>query len=139
MTEEKLFEVLGVPESETLTRRDGKPLDEGVPGELVKATGWDNWIDEDEEDIRIFDLGEAFLRGAEPERLAQPSHLKAPETIFLSSFDNSHDLWRAGIMVKPFRLTILEKDIDICVGRYIRSCLDQFHFSIGTMMSWLHK
>jgi hypothetical protein len=48
---------------------------------LVKATGRDNWIDEDDEDIRISDSGEALLNGAEPEKLAQPSHLKAPETI----------------------------------------------------------
>lgn len=72
LTEEGLFEVLGIPESEELTRRDGKPLGKGVPGQLVKAAGWDNWVDEDDEDIRVFDLGESFREGAEPEKLAQP-------------------------------------------------------------------
>jgi serine/threonine-protein kinase SRPK3 len=100
LTEEGLFEVLGPPETEKLARRDGKPLDKGVPGQLIKATGWDNWIDEDDEDIRIFDLGEAFLKGAEPEKLPQPSHLKVPETIFMDSCDSRHDLWRTGIMVR---------------------------------------
>ena len=83
-----------------MTRRDGEPLDKGVPGQLVKATDWNNWIDEDDEDLRIFDLGEAFLKGEEPEKLAQPSHLRAPETIFMDSCDSRLDLWRAGIMVR---------------------------------------
>jgi serine/threonine-protein kinase SRPK3 len=100
LTEEKLFEIIGTPETEELTRRDGKPLGTGVPNQLVKATGWDNWIDEDDEDLRIFDLGEAFLKGTEPKKLPQPSHLKAPETIFGDSCGSTHDLWRAGIMVR---------------------------------------
>lgn len=81
LAEEKLLEVIGAPETEELTRLDGKPLGTGVPKQLVKATGWDNWIDEDDQDLRIFDLGEAFLKGTEPKKLPQPSHLKAPETI----------------------------------------------------------
>jgi serine/threonine-protein kinase SRPK3 len=99
LTEEKLFEVLGTPKSEELVRRDGKPLDEGVPNQLVKTAGWDNWVEEDDEDLRIFDLGEAFLKGAEPKILAQPRQLKVPETIFTDSYDYRLDLWRAGIMV----------------------------------------
>lgn len=68
LTEEALFEVLGPSETEKLTRRDGKALSQGVPGQLVKATGRDNWIDEDDEDIQVFDSGEAFPKGAEPEK-----------------------------------------------------------------------
>lgn len=139
LTEEELFEVLGTPETEELARRDGKSLGKSLPSHLIKATGWDNWIDEDEEDIRVFDLGEAFLRGAEPEKLPQPSHLRAPETIFMNSCDSRHDLWRAGIMVRSPDLIDSEKCTDICLGRYIRSYLDHFLFNIGTMTSWSHK
>ena len=110
-----------------------------MPGQLVKAAGWDNWIDEDEEDIRIFDLGEAFLKGAEPEKLAQPSHLRAPETIFMDSCDNRHDLWRAGILVRTLRSIALGEDTESYLGRCIHSYLDQFRFNIGTMTSWLHR
>ena len=139
LTEEELFEILGPPETEELARRDGEPLGNGLPGQLIKATGWDNWIDEDDEDIRIFDLGEAFLKGAEPEKLPQPSHLKAPETIFMESCDSRHDLWRAGIMVRTPCLKTLEKCTDLTLGRYIHFYLARFHFNIGTMTSWLHK
>lgn len=67
---------------------------------LTKAAEWVDWIDDDEEDLRIIDLGEAFLHGVETKKLAQPSSLRAPETIFTGSFDHRLDLWRAGIVVR---------------------------------------
>jgi serine/threonine-protein kinase SRPK3 len=119
LTEEKLFEVLGAPKSEELVRQDGKPLDEGVPNQLVKTAGWDNWVEEDDEDLRIFDLGEAFLKGAEPKILAQPRQLKVPETIFTDSYDYRLDLWRAGIMVRILRLRLLGRDTNIWADIHI--------------------
>jgi serine/threonine-protein kinase SRPK3 len=139
LTEEKLFEVLGAPESEKLARLDGEPLDEGVPNQLVKAAGWFGWVDEYDEDLRIFDFGETFLKGAEPECLAQPRQLKAPETIFTDSYDYRLDLWRAGIMVRTVRLKLLAKDTDICLGRYSHSYFAQDPFSTLAMISWSQK
>lgn len=100
MNKEDLFDVLGTPEIEELARLDGKPLEDSLPRQLVKTAGWDNWTDEDEEDLRIIDFGEAFLQGAEPTRLAQPDTLRAPETIFTDIFDCRLDLWRIGIVVR---------------------------------------
>ncbi len=102
-TKKDVFDVLGGPESEELARLDGKPLEDSLPKQLVKIAGWDNWTDQDEEDLRIIDFGEAFLQGAEPTRLAQPDALRAPETIFTSKFDCRLDLWRAGIVVRRLR------------------------------------
>lgn len=99
VAEEDLFEVLGLPETEELVRLHGKPLDKGLPKHMVKAAEWDEWVDEDEEDLRVLDLGEAFLQGHEPKTLSQPGQLQAPETIFGNSFDHRVDLWRAGCMV----------------------------------------
>lgn len=98
-TEEQLFESLGFPEIEPLTRLDGTPLENGLPTQLVKAAEWVDWIDEDDEDIRLLDLGESFLQGEEPKRLAQPGTLRVPETIFTNCFDHRVDLWRTGCMV----------------------------------------
>jgi len=102
------LKVLGAPESEELARLDGKPLDNGLPNQLVKAAGWDEWIDEDDEDLRIIDLGESFLQGAETKTLAQPRCLQAPETIFTDSFDYRLDLWRGGCVVRKLRLDFRE-------------------------------
>jgi serine/threonine-protein kinase SRPK3 len=69
--EKGFFDVLGFPEIEPLARIDGAPLDNGLPTQLVKAAEWVDWIDEDEEDIRLLDFGESFLEGEQPEKLAQ--------------------------------------------------------------------
>ncbi|GFF78035.1 protein kinase dsk1 [Aspergillus lentulus] len=102
VAEEDLFEVLGLPETEQLVRLDGKPLDKGLPKHMVKAAEWDEWVDEDEEDLRVLDLGEGFFQGHEPKTLSQPGQLQAPETIFGNSFDHRVDLWRAGCMIYSF-------------------------------------
>jgi len=82
---------------------DGEPLRDGIPKRLIKSAEWVGWPDEDDEgdeDIRVIDLGEAFLQNAVPQRLAQPGGLQAPETIFTSRFDYRLDLWRAGLIVR---------------------------------------
>lgn len=60
------------PETAKLARLDGKALEKGLHNQLLKAAGWDKWIDEDDEDHRPIDFGEAFfsLQGAEPEKTA---------------------------------------------------------------------
>ncbi|RAK99538.1 kinase-like protein [Aspergillus ibericus CBS 121593] len=101
-SKEVLLEVIGAPEAEEVTRIDGEPLDQGLPKHLIKAASWVDWIDEDEEDLRILDFGESFLQGKEPTKLAQPGHLRVPETIFTECFDYRVDLWRAGCMIYSF-------------------------------------
>lgn len=135
MPEKELFEILGAPESEDLVRVDGQPLTPGVPRQLVKAAGWDNWIDEDDEDIRVIDFGEVFIQGSQPDSLAQPPDLRAPETIFTDQFDHRLDLWRAGVTVRYFhQMCIVHADIDIYTNRFILFCLDHGHSSIGVKM-----
>jgi hypothetical protein len=59
--EEELFEFLGFPEIEPLSRLDGTPLETGLPNQPVKAAEWVDWIDEDDEDSRLLDFGESFF------------------------------------------------------------------------------
>lgn len=82
-----------------MARIDGNALSPGVPKQLLKIAEWDEWIFEDDEDIRIIDFGEAFTKGTQPARLAQPGDLRAPETLFTDHFDYRLDLWRAGTTV----------------------------------------
>lgn len=103
-----MLEVIGAPKTETLVRRDGETLTPGMPKQLVKKTCWYDWVDEDDEDVRLLDLGEAFAHDAIPDRLAQPSDLQVPEKIFTGRFDYRVDLWRAGCLVRPFNTLCLE-------------------------------
>jgi len=94
-----MLKVLGEPKAEPLVRLDGQLLSPGMPEQLVETTGWLDWIDEDEEDVRLIDVGEAFAHGKEPAELAEPGKLQAPEGIFMGKFDYRVDLWRAGCTV----------------------------------------
>lgn len=103
LSEEELLETLGPPNPENLARLDGKPLGQGIPTQLVESAQWTGWPlddDEDDENIRIIDLGEAFDANAVPKTLAQPGGLQAPEFIFTDKFDYQQDLWRAGLVVR---------------------------------------
>lgn len=100
ITEEQLFDVLGYPEIEPLVRIDCTRVGNGLPTQLVKAAEWAEWVDEDDEDIRLLDIGESFLQGQEPRKLAQPGTLRVPETILADWFDYRVDLWRTGCMVR---------------------------------------
>ena len=97
-TEKGLFEVIGAPEPDKLVRRDGKSPGKSLPKHLIPVAEWNYWVDG--EDIRIIDLGESFLQGAEPKRLVQPRPLWVPETIFAEPIDHRVDLWRAGCVVR---------------------------------------
>ena len=103
LAEEELFEALGHPEPEDLIRLDGEPLGPGIPIQIVESARWTGWPlddDEDDENIRVIDLGEAFNQDTVPEKLAQPGGLQAPETIFTGRFDHRQDLWRVGLVVR---------------------------------------
>ena len=101
MSTKDILEVLGEPEFEPLIRKDGQPLAPGLPKQLVKKAEWETWIDEDEEGVRLIDFGETFPQDNKPDKLAQPSNLRAPEKIFVGKdeFDHTVDLWCAGCTV----------------------------------------
>jgi hypothetical protein len=98
VTEEELFDVLGF--NWAAGPHWWHAFGNGLPTQLVGAAEWAEWIDEDDEEIRLLDIGESFLQGEEPKTLAQPGTLRAPETIFMDRFDFRVDLWRAGCMVR---------------------------------------
>ncbi|WEW59325.1 serine/threonine protein kinase [Emydomyces testavorans] len=99
LSEEEIMEALGPPDIEPLVRRDGKSLDKGLPRYLVQRADWREWLDEDEEDIRLIDFGEAFLLTEKPEWVSEPGGMRAPEMIFGEGFDLTGDLWCAGVAI----------------------------------------
>ena len=106
-----------------LKRTDGHELSPGVPTQLVEVTRWPLWCDEEDEDIRIIDMGEAFTEGERIQMHAQPRCFKAPETILEEKFDGKVDLWCAGSMVGASRLNFQKNQIDTCLARFTYSCL----------------
>lgn len=64
-TEKQPFDVLGPPEVESLARIDGTPLENGLPTQLVRAAECEDWVDEDEEEIRLLDFERASSNTAQ--------------------------------------------------------------------------
>lgn len=106
------MKVVGRPTSFVLEHADGTPLPPSAPVSLVRSAAWTGWPDEDIEDqdpddiedysfddIRILDLGEAFLQTDVPTHLFETPGLRAPEIVFAGSFDYRIDLWRVGLIV----------------------------------------
>lgn len=88
---------MGPTECCDLVRRDKGPIEPGMPRQLMATAFWDDWFEEEEEDIRLIDFGEAFAHDAA--MLARPSDLQVPERIFGDSFDYRVDLWGVGCTV----------------------------------------
>ncbi|KAK3291263.1 kinase-like domain-containing protein [Chaetomium fimeti] len=133
LSAKKMFDVIGAPVTEQLVRCDRKPLHPSMPRQLVQKSGWDMWVDEDKEDVRLIDFGEAFAHGAEPHQLAEPPGLEVPEKIFTGRFDYRVDLWRAGCLIytlvfgtRPFQSL---GDVDIVVAQMI-------HFVEDLPVAW---
>jgi serine/threonine-protein kinase SRPK3 len=98
-SEKKLRGLIGpYAESYALKRKDGQKVADSIPAELVQTLTWRNVAYKDY-NLRLLDLGEAFLRAKRVIKLAQPGELQAPETIFENGADYRIDLWRAGCIV----------------------------------------
>ena len=141
LSREELLEVLGSPDAEELTRLDGGALGQGIPMQLVESTGWVGWPlndDEDDENIRIIDLGEAFTQDTVPEKLAQPDCLQAPETIFTGKLDYRQDLWRVGLVVR-LPLPTLETDRLKYGVRFIILSSEYCRIAGGELTPWLNR
>lgn len=127
---EKLFEVIGAPSIENVERVDGQPLADGIPSYLVKSATWGGWVNEYDEDFRLLDFGESFVRGREPEIITQPGGLMPPETVLTEEFDYRVDLWRVGIAVR-FTIAIIFGELCSHYGRSTLSYLEDSHFIVS--------
>ena len=117
LSQHELLTMVGPPYPVQVTRTDGKPLDASMPKQVVPQAQWMEWVDEDGGDIRLIDWAQAFKHGMEPEILAQPEELKAPETILSDHFDYRVDLWRAGCIVSVL-LKLIPRFLYLPLHRY---------------------
>jgi serine/threonine-protein kinase SRPK3 len=97
-SEEELFFTIGDPVTAAYTS-DQIPWSPELPKHLVQYTAWPGWCETANEDIRLVDLGVAFPIGSTVTGIAQPRDVRSPETFFIGSFDQQHDVWRAGCVV----------------------------------------
>ena len=97
--EEEFFQKLGNPETGLIRRKDGKPLEPGMPKYLVRPTSYPADLSVLSYPIKIVDFGESFLDNDTHDKLHTPLPVRAPEIIFGEKFDYRVDLWSMGCMV----------------------------------------
>jgi serine/threonine-protein kinase SRPK3 len=100
LTEADLLQKLRSPELGAVTRKDGKPLEVGVPAYLVRPTSYppDTSLSSRTQ-LKIIDFGESFSNNDVPGTLHTPLCVRAPEVVFGERLDYRVDLWSAGCMV----------------------------------------
>ena len=101
LSEEEFLKKLGNPEIGSVRRKDGKPLEPGIPEYLVRPTCYPIDLSLSVHPIKIVDFGESFLSRDDPDTLHTPLAVRAPEVIFGDKLDHRVDLWSMGCMVSP--------------------------------------
>jgi serine/threonine-protein kinase SRPK3 len=99
LTETELLQKLQSPEIAPVVRKDGAPLETGVPAYLVRPTSYPADVSLRQQQIKIIDFGESFLSDDLPETLHTPLCVRAPEVMFGEKLDHRVDLWSAGCLV----------------------------------------
>ncbi|KAF2875293.1 kinase-like domain-containing protein [Massariosphaeria phaeospora] len=110
LTEAELLQKLRSPEIGVVTRKDGKPLEPGLPAYLVRPTSYPADVSLSQQQIKIIDFGESFSKNDVPETLHTPLCVRAPEAIFGEKLDYRVDLWSAGCMI--FELIVGQPPFD---------------------------
>ncbi|KAL8726817.1 MAG: hypothetical protein Q9181_005914 [Wetmoreana brouardii] len=96
--EEELMQKLKSPVIGAAQRKDGRPLEPGMPEYLVRPTHYPTDQASSLKSIRIIDFGESFFDTGIPDTLHTPLVVRAPEIIFHDRLDFRVDLWTMGCM-----------------------------------------
>jgi serine/threonine-protein kinase SRPK3 len=99
LTEAELLQKPEPPETSAVVRKDGKPLEPGMPAYLVEPTSYPVNMSSQHQQIKIIDFGQSFSNDDTPETLHTPLCVRAPEVIFGDKLDYYADLWSTGCMV----------------------------------------
>lgn len=100
LDEPNFLDKLGIPETGTVRRRDGKSLEGNVPSYLVRPAQFrkrDMLLQSPS--VKIIDYGEAFFNNNPPYTLHTPLSVRAPEVIFGDLLNKQVDMWSAGCLV----------------------------------------
>ena len=102
LSEAELFQKLGSPKIGAVTRKDGNPLEPGVPEYLVWSTSYPVDLSLPQQQIKIVDFGQSFSGKDIPETIRTPLCVRAPEVFFGEKLDYRVDLWSAGCLVSLY-------------------------------------
>jgi serine/threonine protein kinase len=104
LSEEDFVACLGDIEADTVTRRDGGPLPDNVPTQVIRpATFPRREVFLFCPSIKIIDFGESFFGHNPPPNLQTAVAIRPPEVLFNDRVDCRVDLWSGGCLVSTHR------------------------------------
>lgn len=103
LSEEDFCKELGDIRRAEFKRRDGGPLEPGLPKYLVGSAFFPKYLYplSPSTNIKIVDFGQAFLSKSPPATVCTPIVLRPPEVVFGDPIDYRVDLWSMGCLVSP--------------------------------------
>ncbi|KXX74834.1 Protein kinase dsk1 [Madurella mycetomatis] len=93
---ELVMKDLGPPQIGKVQRRDGAPLEPGVPEYLVEPADYNVKVQDRFTDVELIDFGESFFITDPPKQISTPVSLHPPELVFQHSLTSAVDLWNLG-------------------------------------------
>ncbi|KAF1948634.1 kinase-like protein [Byssothecium circinans] len=90
------IEALGAPQIGCVSRKDGAPLNKGMPNYLVEPIEYDAKKRVHIDEIQLVDFGESFFVATPPESLYTPTSLHPPELVFRHTLSKAVDIWNLG-------------------------------------------
>ncbi|SPO01704.1 related to multidrug resistance protein [Cephalotrichum gorgonifer] len=96
LSPKRTIEYLGPPQVGKVERRDGAPLEPGVPEYLVEPVEYSTAIHPDLREIKLVDFGESFFSAEPPTQIYTPMSLHPPELVFQRGLSSSVDIWNLG-------------------------------------------
>ncbi|KAK3299504.1 kinase-like domain-containing protein [Chaetomium fimeti] len=80
-----------------VSKKDGSPLEKGVPEYLVEPLEYDiSELDLEGGDVRLVDFGSAFFTSSTPTMIYTPFSLYPPELVFKRPLTPAVDIWNLG-------------------------------------------
>ncbi|KJX98771.1 protein kinase [Zymoseptoria brevis] len=100
LSTEDFVRIYGAPETVPVVRKDGQPIEAGIPPYLVARGIRKDDLVVDTVNIKIVDFGGAFIQSTTADEIHTPLVVRAPEAIFHDQcVDTRVDLWGLGCMI----------------------------------------
>ncbi|KAI0104252.1 kinase-like domain-containing protein [Nemania sp. FL0031] len=125
------------PQIGNVSKKDGSPLEEGVPKYLVEPLEYDiTALDLDSGDVQLVDFGSAFFISSPPMTIYTPLSLHPPELVLKRPLTQAVDIWNLGCTL--YQLAVGRTPFEAWFDN--RELIPQYRQVLGGVPTeWVHE